>query len=326
MNKQLTFSGMPLDRGSAQRKSAIWLEQQKHHDKTVFIPIWRGRFFLQQDQLFTFNIIASQDNTELFKRLRPDAEQLTFLGLAKNKEQAAYFAIDFSDLSETAVISLLQPVNKNILTLPDFRMALALLAPEQAATLSYAKSIVHWHQHSQYCGCCGARTQCHDGGHMRQCTNDNCSKQSFPRTDTVVIMLVEYQPETGPPVCLLANHHGSPDNLVSTLAGFVDPGETLEEAVMREVNEETSVPVTDVEYIASQPWPFPSSLMIGFFAQATSADITIDPAEISSANWYSAEQIRRFKNWGEEGDEIQIPRNESIARYLIDCWLVKQKD
>jgi len=317
---------MPLDRASAQRKSATWLEQQKYHETTNFIPIWRGRFFIYEDQLFTFNTLAVHKNKPLLKLLQPGAVQLVFLGLSQKEDNAACFVVDLSDLSETAVINLLQANSNTILTLPDFRVALSLLTSEQSAILSYAKSIIHWHQHSRYCGYCGAKTQYHDGGHMRQCTDDNCSKQSFPRTDAVVIMLVEYQPEVGPPLCLLANHNGSPENLVSTLAGFVDPGEALEEAVKREVFEESGVQVTDVEYLASQPWPFPSSLMVGFFAKATSVDIVIDPAEIAAANWYSAEQIKCFKNWGEEGDEIQIPRNESIACYLIDCWLAKQKD
>lgn len=326
MAHSLTFSGMSLDRASAQRKSSIWLKEQEAQLSTVFIPLWRGRFLIQQNGLFSCENIKGVNESSSLDGVSAYIKQQVFLGLDKSDGNKAYFAIDLSCLSETELINLLQPYSQCNLSLPDFRVALSLLTAAQAAILSYAKSLMHWHQHSQFCGHCGTKTVSHEGGHMRQCANEDCIKQSFPRTDAVVIMLVEYQPDFGSPLCLLANHHGSPDNLVSTLAGFVDPGENLEEAVSREVKEEAGLQVEQVEYVASQPWPFPSSLMVGFFAKATSVDIKIDPAEISSANWYSAEQVKSFKNWGEEGDAIQIPREESIARYLIDCWLARQEN
>ncbi len=161
-------------------------------------------------------------------------------------------------------------------------------------------------------------------GHSRKCTNEVCSKETFPRTDPVVIMLVEYQPENGPAQCLLAQHHHSKYQVVSTLAGFVDPGETLEEAVIREVKEEAGVDVESVTYLASQPWPFPGSLMTGFFAKAINNTINIDDDELVDAQWYTAAQVRQFDNWGDDGDNIQIPRKESIARYLIERWLAEQ--
>ena len=135
----------------------------------------------------------------------------------------------------------------------DFRMCLPLLTSRDASILAYGKALSYWHVHHQFCGFCGHKSLAYEGRHIRRCQNENCHKESYPRTDPAVIMLVEYQPENGPAKCLLAQHHKISSQVVSTLAGFVDLGESLEEAVIREVQEEAGIEVSDVTYMASQP-------------------------------------------------------------------------
>lgn len=156
---------------------------------------------------------------------------------------------------------------------------------------------------------------------MMRCGSASCEKQLFPRTDPAVIMLVERHTESGERVCLLGRSAAWPKEVYSTLAGFVETGESLEEAVAREVLEEASITVTDVRYMASQPWPFPQSIMLGFIATATSDVIDIDPAELAEAHWFSDKQIADFGNWGDESTGPKLPRPDSIARYLIDSWI-----
>jgi NAD+ diphosphatase len=135
-------------------------------------------------------------------------------------------------------------------------------------------------------------------------------------------MLVTYTPaENAPALCLLGKSPNWPDGVFSTLAGFVEPGETLEMAVRREVKEETSIITQDVRYVASQPWPFPRSIMLGFEAIATSTEISCDPDELEDAQWFTREQIKTFGSWGDQTDGYKLPRRDSIARHLIERWL-----
>ena len=315
---EMTFSKMPLDRCSSLRKDKNWLLNQIKSKNSIFIPIWRGNYFFVENKLLQLN----------YHELELSAENLTrkpfiFLGLEdrlSSQGNYAFFVIDCSEYQEEKLSDLF---TKNC-QLIEFRKSITLLSAHQAAILSYAKSLSHWHHSNQFCGFCGQPSIADCCGHSRKCTNEACAKETFPRTDPVVIMLVEYQPKNGPAQCLLAQHHHSNYQVVSTLAGFVDPGETLEEAVTREVKEEAGVDVSDVTYIASQPWPFPGSLMIGFFAKAINNEINIDNDELVDAQWFTAQQVRQFDNWGDEGGNIQIPRKESIARYLIEQWLAKQ--
>ena len=188
--------------------------------------------------------------------------------------------------------------------------------------MAYARGILHWHQHHRYCGQCGHPTENQHGGHMRLCLNPDCGRETFPRTDPAVIMLVEHTPSNGePPKCLLGRHSAWPPGSYSTLAGFVEPVESLEEAVAREVFEEAGIRVANVRYQASQPWPFPSSLMLGFRAQAETTAIKLDPDELADARWFTAEEIRSFGEWGDDSASLRLPRKDSIARFLVESWL-----
>ena len=150
---------------------------------------------------------------------------------------------------------------------------------------------------------------------MRRCTNAACGQPHFPRTDPAVIMLVT-RPGPGGGSCLLGHKASFMPGMYSTLAGFVEPGESLEEAVAREVMEEAGVAVTDVRYRASQPWPFPASIMLGYRATATTEAITVDPAELDDAYWFTRDDIARLGDTGK-----RLPRADSIAFWLIREWL-----
>lgn len=311
---EFSFTQMSLDRASTQRKSDKWLLSQLSKDDCQIIPAWKGSFLFNNDTLLTlhgedkYKVITSQ------LTVKTQEYQLVFLGL---NDTSPLFSIDISCLEEDKINGLF---NKDVEWL-SLRLALSIVEKYQSSLLGYATSLLHWNKSNRFCGYCGATTQVNSGGHAIICTNSECNKEVFPRTDPVVIMLVEYKPDNGPAQCLLGEHQRSDEKCFSTLAGFVDPTETLEQAVIREVKEEAGVDVSDVEYITSQPWPFPSSLMLGFYAKADNPVIEIDDDELRSAKWFTADEIRKFDNWGEEGDNYKLPRKESIARYLIDAWL-----
>ena len=162
-------------------------------------------------------------------------------------------------------------------------------------------------------------------GHVRQCTNPECGTESFPRTDPVVIKLViRPASENRPARCLFGRNRRFPRGAYSLLAGFVEPGESLEDAVAREVWEEAGVRVRDVRYEASQPWPFPYSMMLGFRAAAETEEIVLDGDELDEARWFTAAEVAEFGEWEDESAEFRRPRKDSIARALIDLWIEEQ--
>ncbi|MBB5133862.1 NAD+ diphosphatase [Thermocatellispora tengchongensis] len=185
-----------------------------------------------------------------------------------------------------------------------------LLGDRDAGLLVYAVALEAWHATHEFCPRCGTRTQVRAGGHMRVCPADD--SQHFPRVDPAVIMLVRDDADR----CLLARGPQWPEGRFSVLAGFVEPGESLEHAVIREVAEEVGVKVAAPRYMGSQPWPFPRSLMLGFFARAVSTEIVPDPDEIAEARWYSRDELLAALNSG----EVRLPPEVSIARRLIETW------
>ena len=155
---------------------------------------------------------------------------------------------------------------------------------------------------------------------MRYC--HHCTRENFPRIDPAVIMLVEQKnPTDGIARCLLGRHEKLPRQMYSTLAGFLDPGESLEQAVIREVYEEAGLRVIDPIYMGSQPWPFPSSMMLGFRARTNDREIVVAVDELEDARWFSRQEVRKFGNHGDPDCQISLPRSDSIARLLIDTWL-----
>ncbi|MGV3554299.1 MAG: NAD(+) diphosphatase [Croceibacterium sp.] len=194
--------------------------------------------------------------------------------------------------------------------------ALARLGDEDLALYGGARSVLDWHARHRFCAQCGGPTAIAKGGWQRDCAS--CGALHFPRVDPVAIMLVEHRGRV-----LLGRNAGFPAGTYSALAGFVEPGETIEETVLREVLEEAGVRVRDVRYIASQPWPFPSQLMIGCHALADSDALAIDPNELEDARWFARAEIAEAIDKGEASTGLKAPTSRAIAHYLL-CWWLKE--
>jgi NAD+ diphosphatase len=236
--------------------------------------------------------------------LPADAE-LTFLGLEPNG--AALFAYD------ARAPWLDAPVGTAFVPL---RTLAGELDPDDAALAAYAVGMVGWHRVQHFCGRCGSATEIEAAGHRRRCPV--CGLVHFPRTDPAITMLVQSGER-----CLLSRRRGAPANRWSALAGFVEPGETPEEAVVREAREETGVEVVGVEYVTAQPWPFPQALMIGYWAfadaSAAGAEPTPDQEELVEARWWDRSHLSNALR----EDAIALPPPGTIGNYLISTWLAR---
>jgi len=200
---------------------------------------------------------------------------------------------------------------------PDPRLwqVMGMLSPPDLAVYGAAKALVDWHARHGFCARCGHGTTLAKGGWQRDCTNPACKAKHFPRTDPVTIMTVEHDGRL-----LLGRQPRFPPRRYSALAGFVEPGETVEEAVAREISEEAGVVVRDVRYVASQPWPFPSSLMIACHAFADNDAITIDTTELDDARWFTREQVVAAMR-GDEDAAFVAPPPFAVAHHLLRWWL-----
>ncbi len=217
------------------------------------------------------------------------------------REERAVFAIDLSPCDEPVVA---QAVGR----FEDLWRVGGMMPADEAALLGHAKAMAHWRGRHRFCGVCGGACVGENGGHTLRC--QGCGTVHFPRTDPAVIMLVTH----GARALLARSRRFRNFRVFSTLAGFVEPGESLEEAVAREVLEESGVHVAAVRYEASQPWPFPASIMLGFRAEALDDRITLDDDELVEAGWFTRDALR-------EPVDFELPPAFSIARHLIDTWL-----
>ncbi|MDC0228257.1 NAD(+) diphosphatase, partial [Alphaproteobacteria bacterium] len=186
-----------------------------------------------------------------------------------------------------------------------------------ASFLALTNGMFFWHNTHQFCGSCGFKNISKEGGFVKACSNYKCGKSHFPRTDPAIITLISFQDKV-----LLGRSPRFPEGMYSTLAGFVEPGESLEQALEREVFEEVGVKVKNIKYFNSQPWPFPASLMLGFFAEAINEEMNIDYNEIENAHWFSIEELRTLQHPSISGG-FKLPRIDSIARRLVDTWIKK---
>lgn len=199
---------------------------------------------------------------------------------------------------------------------PGLWRALSMMTHEDLATYGGARSLVDWHARHRHCARCGAPTVLSKGGWQRNCTNEACKGEHFPRVDPVTIMLVEYEGRL-----LLGRQPRFPPRRFSALAGFVEPGESIEEAVAREVHEEAGVRVREVRYVASQPWPFPSSLMIGCHALAEGDELVVDTTELEEARWFTREEVAYAMRPGTEDGAFIAPPPHAVAHHLLKWWL-----
>jgi len=285
-----------LDRAAHLRQSSTTLADALRSEATQIVPVWRNRNLIAKGRPARPVLLSATDASGLIQA----GGALVWLGLL---DDAHCFALDVSPSEDT----LRKPILADAGEFNDLRMVGTLLAAEDAELLAYARGMLHWHRHHQHCARCGARTTSIDGGHVRHCAP--CDKKHFPRTDPAVMALVLHEDS-----CLLARQPSFPQGMYSVLAGFVEPGESLEQAVIREVHEEVGLSVGEVRYLKSQPWPFPSSLMLGFVAFATDENIRIDDDELEDARWFTRAQIR-------SPDSLFIPPPYSLANQLISAFL-----
>ena len=208
-------------------------------------------------------------------------------------------------------------LKENEVIVEDLRKYGPSLNDIDASFLALTNGMFFWHNTHQFCGSCGFKNKSREGGFVKICSNDKCGKNHFPRTDPAIITLISFKDKI-----LLGRSPRFPEGMYSTLAGFVEPGESLEQALEREVFEEVGVKVRNIKYFDSQPWPFPASLMLGFFAEATSEKMNIDYNEIEDAHWFSIEELKTLQHPSINGG-FKLPRVDSIARRLVDNWINK---
>ncbi|MPZ10821.1 MAG: NAD(+) diphosphatase [Kiloniellaceae bacterium] len=298
------YAGVPLDRADRLRGDAERLAALLEDPRCCVVPLWRSQ-----------HLIAAEAEAVVLRRSELDgllelAGETIFLGL---RDEVAYLAIDFSHLEEPQI----GPLTAGRGSFQDLRAVGPIMRREDGALLAYARGLAHWHGRHGFCGVCGTATVSEKGGHQRRCANADCNAVHFPRTDPAVIMLVH----DGGERCLLGRQPFWQPGMHSTLAGFVEPGESLEEAVAREIWEEVGlkIAVAEVDYHSSQPWPFPSSIMLGFHARADYGPLDLGPDELESARWYSRAELRDSP----EDETFKLPRRDSIARRLIEDWLAE---
>jgi NAD+ diphosphatase len=303
MEEIYCFAGNGLDRAAPRRADAGWIGSLIEDPATRILPLvdLKPRLGHDSPPRLDWRSVAP------WRPLIENGATLIFLGL--DEAGRAYFALD-ATLDATAGGSASGD-------LADLREAAPTLPASEAAILAEARSLIDWHARHGFCAACGAKSTVTCGGWQRHCPK--CGAHHFPRTDPVVIMLA-VQGER----CLLGRNRRRAGNRFSCLAGFMDPGETLEEAVRREVFEESGIRVGRVRYLASQPWPFPSNLMMGFLAEAVSEEITVDPEEIAEARWFERAEIRDMVARAARGEEDPsrpaLPGPVAIAHHICRRW------
>ncbi|WP_166113173.1 NAD(+) diphosphatase [Pseudoalteromonas sp. Z9A5] len=301
----LHYSNMPLDRGSNFRKDPSWLKaQMSAQSKWVLVNNNQTLFIKDTPKVsyLTYQQVAHLDLTNAI-----------FVGL--NNAKNGVFALDVTELDESILTPLIDGGQ-----FFDIRQYGPQVTIKYGSIAALARGLCYWHATHRFCGRCGSKNSSVEAGHSRVCDNESCKHPTFPRTDPAVIMVVTKMFDDGIERCLLGRQASWRIGMYSSLAGFVDPGETLEQAVTREVKEEAGIDVANVRYVVSQPWPFPSSIMLGFFAEAVTDTIDVDNDELDDAKWFSREELAQFGNWDEEGDHLKLPRTDSISRYLIEHW------
>ena len=294
------YAASPLDRAAARRTDADWIAARLADPSSLYVPVWRNR-----------NLVVGMEEArpaavylpgEAAAALRDEARPWVFLGLL---DQAAVFALDLSAAENATPLVAGQEGS-----FVDLRSVGWGVPNPEAAVLAHARGLLHWRARHKFCGVCGAPCEPQSAGHEMHCTG--CGTDHFPRTDPAVIMLIT----RGDRVLLGHSQRFPRANMYSTLAGFVEPGESLEEAVRREVAEEAGIAVGEVWYHSSQPWPFPGNIMLGCYGEGLSEEIVVETEELIDVRWFSRAEVADPAAHG-----FMLPRGDSIARRLIEDWL-----
>ena len=299
------LSGLALDRAALRRTDPEWIQARFDDPKTRYIAIWRQSAVIRlgPEPRAVLHCRETLDGL-LDARAEP---ALLGVDMQDDGTDVAHFVVDLSHVEAETLLAR-SPGGEML----DLRDSVQIVPGADSALIAYARALTYWHGRHRFCGACGARAEPREAGHQRRCTNEACGVVHFPRTDTAVITLVHDGDE-----CLLCRQSRWPPGMHSTLAGFLEPGESLEECVAREIGEESGIIVGDVRYHSSQPWPFPGTLMVGFMARALSREIAVDETELEYAHWY-----RRSDLIGRpDTDAFRLPGRYSISRRLIEDWL-----
>jgi len=309
----VTFGGSGLDRAAELRGDVQTL---KADPRARAVPVWRGKPMLEEDALVRVPLDHSV--------MQDAATDMVFLG---REDGAPVFAADLSawvpdDLDDASLDAFLDPSEQQHPAYPngvfaEIRAIMTRLSPRDAELAATAKAVMGWHVTHRFCARCGAESKFAMGGWQRDCAA--CDGHHFPRTDPVVIMLITHGNSV-----LVGRSPGWPEGMYSLLAGFIEPGETIEAAVRREVFEEAGVRVGHVTYLASQPWPFPASLMLGCAGDALDTTLNIDPVEIEDAMWVTREDMALAFTGNHP--KLLPARKGAIAHFLLEAWLADRLD
>jgi NAD+ diphosphatase len=292
MQKRNVFAGPYVDRAAHLRQDSGWFASALADANSRVVPVWNSRSLIAYGGEPRAAFLAFDE----IPQERRSVESLVLLGRVND---ASFFACEIESIEPPQLLEGAR--------FEDLRMVASLLPPEEAGLLGYARAMVSWQRRHRFCGSCGATTLSAKGGHVLVCTNPACRHEQFPRLDPAIIVLVSDGERA-----LLGRQASWPVGRYSTIAGFVEPGESLEDAVAREVLEETGVEVDTIEYHSSQPWPFPASLMLGFTAHALTHTVHLRDEELEDARWFTRAELAA-------GASL-LPPDQSISFSLIEHW------
>ncbi len=292
------FTAVRLDRDVERRDDAQWVAESLAKPDTRFVPLWRSRSLLERSADGTIAIYLSPSELTEPDRIQPP----TLLGDDGVRD---YFAVSVTDAQKDDIHSRYPDAR-----FTDLRRASINMAAKHAGILAYAKALHYWQHRHAFCGVCGSPNRLRSAGHRMACSNDECRRETFPRIDPAIIVLVTHED-----ACLLGHNANWPPKIFSTLAGFVEPGESLEDAVVREVYEEAQVLLSDIRYVSSQPWPFPASAMCGFYAEAQNRSTGVSE-EVVETRWFTVATLTEAVL----NNEVRLSPPVSIAFRLLADW------
>lgn len=295
------FTAVRLNREVELRDDAQWVATTLTNPNTRLVPLWRSRSLLERGAEGTTAIYLSPTELTEPDRIQPP----TLLG---NDGEREYFAVSVTDSQKDEVLAKFPEAR-----FADLRRASIDMAAKHAGILAYAKALHYWQHRHAFCGVCGHPNLLRSAGHRMLCGNEECARESYPRIDPAIIVLVTHED-----ACLLGRNAKWPPKQFSTLAGFVEPGESLEDAVLREVYEEVQLHLEDIRYVSSQPWPFPASAMCGFYAEAVDRNSGISE-EVEETRWFTVDSLTQAVI----NDEVRLSPPVSIAFRLLADWFRK---
>ncbi|WP_428264744.1 NAD(+) diphosphatase [Haliangium sp.] len=303
------FADAGLDRLAHRRGDSAWLAEALASPANRLVLVWRHKLLLAGPGEARLAEVPAPAHAEL---AAPDCPPV----LLGEVDGTVYFGLDLGHLDQLDQLQAGSFADLRRLLMAWARVADAPEVRRDAHLMAYAQALLSWHRQHRFCGACGAATRVELAGHLRRCPD--CAHEHYPTAATAILALVHDDRDR----VVLGRSARHPPGMRSILAGFREPGESLEDTVAREVFEEVGLTVTDIRYHGSQPWPFPGSLMVGFSARATATEIRVDTEELEEAAWYDRDQVRAMV----EADDIRVPPRTSLSGRLLRDWLADELD